>query len=383
MDMSTDNSGLEPGTPRTTSRRALLTWLLTDDFRQRRRITMVLMSAFMYFVCVLLLTYGSIQGIFDPVRVGILGAACASTAIVFFVIVRSGFNLRFSQPSLAFPQAMTAQTLIIAAYGVSGPAHASNLILLALVMSFGMFDIGVRNVRILTLYAICLLGAVMAWCVHSAPDIYPPRLELISFLMTAAVLATTSQLSVHLSKMRNRLRVQKSELEAALDHINKIATIDELTGLPNRRHMLTLVADAVARHARGGPAVTLALIDLDYFKKVNDTYGHRVGDEALVCFARQARSYLRSTDVVARWGGEEFLLLLPGAPPEDPHIGIERLRHALSSVQVSDQAPQLRLAFSVGLTCYVQGEPIDDAIERADRALYTAKADGRNRTVAL
>lgn len=342
---------------------------------------MVLMTAFMYAVCVLLLTYGVWHGIFDALRVGILGAACASTAIVFFTIVRSGVNLRFKRPSLAFPQAMVGQTLVVLAYAVSGPAHASNLVLLVLVISLCMFDMDVRDVRILTLYTICTLGVVMAWCVNDDPLTYPPKLELISFVMTAAVLVTTSLLSAHLSKMRNRLRVQKSELEAALDHINKIATLDELTGLPNRRHVLTLLAEAIARHARGGPGFAVAIADLDFFKKVNDTFGHRVGDEVLAGFATHARALLRNTDVVARWGGEEFLLLLPGSPPDDPNVGIERLRTALSSIQVSEHAPEFRVAFSAGLTRYIDGEAIDDMIERADGALYEAKGAGRNRTV--
>jgi diguanylate cyclase (GGDEF)-like protein len=147
--------------------------------------------------------------------------------------------------------------------------------------------------------------------------------------------------------------------------------------------MLALLADAVARHACGGPGFTVALADLDHFKKVNDTFGHRVGDAALVSFAEQARTHLRSSDVVARWGGEEFLLLLPETPQGDPNTGIERLRAALPAIQVSGQVPHLRLAFSTGLTRYIDAEPVDDMIERADRALYAAKSAGRNRSVVL
>lgn len=382
MNISDGNAEVASSLAASTSSRSLLDLIFTDDFRQRRRITMALMSAFIYGVCVLVLAYAVSQEVVDPVPATFLGTCCAVAAIVFVVVVRSGLNLRFKQPSLAFPQALVAQTLIVGAYVVSGPAHASNLILFSVVMSFGMFDIGVRNVRILTTYTICLLSAAMMWCVQTDPATYPPKLELISFVVTSAVLATTSLLSTHLAKMRNRLRVQQSELQAALLHINKIATVDELTGLPNRRHVLTLIADAIARSAPGGPALTVAIADLDYFKKVNDTYGHRVGDQALACFANQARKHLRSTDVVARWGGEEFLLLLSCVPPDDPNLGIERLRRALSSVVISGDAPLLRLAFSAGMTRHINGETIDDMIERADRALYLAKGTGRNCTIS-
>ncbi|QYF92653.1 GGDEF domain-containing protein [Massilia sp. PAMC28688] len=361
----------------------IATLVLTDDFRQRRRVTMVLMTAAMYTVCLALLGYGVVFEVFEAGAVKVLGLLCALTALSFYAMVRSGLNLRFAEPSLALPQALVAQSLIGIAYAVSGPAHAANLIFLAMVMFFGMFDMGPRNVRLLMFYTSAMMGAVMAWCAHADPAFYPARLELIYFAMMATVLPVISTLSVQLSRMRDRLRSQKVALESALEHIQKVATHDELTGLPNRRRMLGLLDEHIARQARGGPGFFVALADIDHFKKVNDTYGHRVGDEALVCFAGQARAQLRSTDMVARWGGEEFLMLLPASPPGDPNIGIERLRAALVETEASAQAPQLRVAFSAGMTRYRSGEQVDDMIERADRALYAAKAAGRNRTVAL
>ena len=361
----------------------LASLLLTDDFRQRRRVTMVLMTAIMYTVCLALLSYGVVFDLFEQDEVAVLGALCAATATIFFIIVRSGFNLRFKEPSLSLPQALIAQTLIAFAYAVSGPAHSSTLIFLAMVMFLGMFDMGVRSVRVLTFYTVALMGAVMAWSAHNDPIVYAPELELLYFCMVATVLPAISTLSLQLAIMRDRLRSQKVELESALDHIRQVATHDELTGLPNRRRMLALLEEHIVREARGGPGFSVALADIDHFKKVNDTYGHRVGDEALVCFAAQARAHLRATDMVARWGGEEFLILLPESPPGDPNIGIERLRLSLAQTQASSQAPQLRVNFSTGVTRYRAGEPIDDMIDRADRALYDAKGAGRNRTVTL
>ncbi len=127
----------------------------------------------------------------------------------------------------------------------------------------------------------------------------------------------------------------------------------------------------------------MAIADIDHFKRVNDSFGHRVGDEALCAFAREAALQLRNTDSIARWGGEEFRLLLPETPPGDPNLGVERLRTSLAGMVVSALAPALRVAFSTGLTLHVDGEAIADTIERADRALYTAKQSGRNRTCRL
>ena len=123
------------------------------------------------------------------------------------------------------------------------------------------------------------------------------------------------------------------------------------------------------------------MLDLDGFKSINDTHGHGVGDEVIRAFAREAKRAMRETDVIARWGGEEFLILLDESPPPDSSIGLGRLRIALSNATVCDSAPQLRIQFSAGITEYRPSETIEQTIERADRALYKAKASGKNCTV--
>jgi diguanylate cyclase (GGDEF)-like protein len=356
---------------------------LTTDFRQQRRLTVVLMTAGVYLVCAAILLYGALNGIFDAVNAECLAAACAATPVLMFALIRSGLNLRLAEPSLALPQGLFAQTLIATAYAVTGPVHPCTLILFATVMAFGMFEMKTAKVWRLMAYTILIVAIVMVLSARNDPVTYPPALEWIYFALTAAILPSISSLSIQLRRMRERLQTQKAELQEAIDHIRKVATHDELTGLPNRRHMLTLLAEHTERQRRGGPDFMIALADMDHFKSVNDTFGHRVGDEALVCFARQARMHLRTTDIVGRWGGEEFLIILPASPPGDPNIGIERLRGALAVTEVSQAAPHLRIGFSTGLARYATGEEIDDVIERADRALYGAKNAGRNQTVTV
>jgi diguanylate cyclase (GGDEF)-like protein len=146
---------------------------------------------------------------------------------------------------------------------------------------------------------------------------------------------------------------------------------------------MSMAQDHAQRRARGGTPFYVAIVDLDHFKNVNDTWGHAVGDETLRAFATQAQAVLRTTDVIGRWGGEEFLLLLPESPPGEPTVGIERLRVRLADLAVSAAAPELRIRFSAGFTRYHDGEAIGQAIERADRALYEAKAAGRDRTIVI
>ncbi len=127
--------------------------------------------------------------------------------------------------------------------------------------------------------------------------------------------------------------------------------------------------------------MSVALLDLDRFKDLNDRFGHAAGDEALQAFADVIRSGMRSTDVAARWGGEEFLLILPGTDELEAADIIDRMRGAAAAITIKG-APDRKVAFSAGVAARRDiGMPLDDIVARADAALYSAKAQGRNRTV--
>jgi diguanylate cyclase (GGDEF)-like protein len=135
------------------------------------------------------------------------------------------------------------------------------------------------------------------------------------------------------------------------------------------------------RSQRSGSLPCLCLVDIDHFKRVNDHHGHAAGDEVLRLFARHAAASMRETDVLARWGGEEFLVMLPDTRPEEARTGFERLRRLLSRDDAWGEHAHMRVSFSAGLTAWRGGEPLRDALARADHALYEAKASGRDRLV--
>jgi diguanylate cyclase (GGDEF)-like protein len=357
--------------------------IVSTDFKQRRCLLMLFLTALLYTVSSALMLYGITIGVIDPRRLVWLAAVAFVSVTAFYIIIRSGYNQRFAEPTLALPQALVAQSLIAGLYAVSGPAHSGTIILMALVMVFGMFNMRIDSTRIVSAYAIGIVGVVMIWRTQTDPVGYPAHLEVINFVLVAIVLSSLSQLTWQLMKMRARVNAQKIALETALAHIQEMATHDELTGLANRRYMMNLMKDHASRRARGGVPFYIAMVDLDHFKSVNDTYGHAVGDEVLRGFAKEAVTILRNTDVVGRWGGEEFLLLLPETPPGEPTIGVARLRGHLGETEVSATVPSLRVAFSAGFARYVEGEQIDQTIERADRALYAAKSAGRSQSVVL
>ncbi len=124
------------------------------------------------------------------------------------------------------------------------------------------------------------------------------------------------------------------------------------------------------------------MIDIDHFKSINDCHGHGVGDEVLQAIARLISGMLRDSDQVARWGGEEFLVMLPNTRPDEAVVVIDRIRQALMRSGVSRTVPDLRVTFSAGVTAVGPQDSLPAAVGHADQALYQAKAAGRDRTVA-
>lgn len=361
----------------------LSTLLLGTDSLQRLTLRLLGLAGLVTAPVVVLLVYAAAIGVADLRQVAVLSGAFFVFIAGFYIMIRSGYNRRFSDPTLAMPQAIMAQTLIAGAYAMTGPVHGATVIMLALVMVFGMFSLRAAAVRVVSMYTVVLMGAVMYWCTRHQPEYYQPQWELFNFVLTAIVMLAISQLSSQLMEMRTRLKTQKVALEQALAHIKEMAARDELTGLPNRRRMMTLLQEHATRHARGGPRFYVCIIDLDHFKNINDTYGHAAGDAVLRSFAAQAQVVLRTTDIIGRWGGEEFLLLLQETPPGEPTLGVARLRESLLDTAASPALPDVRVRFSAGFARYEEGEAIDQTIERADRALYAAKSAGRNCSVVL
>lgn len=359
----------------------LLAAVFTRDPKQRLRITRSLMSALVFVVCVGLIIYCSYIGVMVPAHGALLGGVIALSCTGFYVALRSGWNLRFSDPSLTLPQILAALTWICGAYAITNEGHGGTLILFALVLVFGIFNMNARRARMSTWYAVVAMGLTMAYKSVTDPAHYPVKIEWMYFVFVATVMPMISRLASELNKMRSNLKTQKRELQAAVERIQELATRDELTGLYNRRQITQVLGEHAARSDRGVVKFWVAVLDLDHFKRINDTYGHGVGDEVLCSFAKLAAEVLRDTDVIGRWGGEEFLAVMLAVPPHDPYVGIERLRVKLQQVQVSESQPDLRISFSAGLAAYTERSAVQEAIERADRALYQAKAQGRNCTV--
>ena len=166
--------------------------------------------------------------------------------------------------------------------------------------------------------------------------------------------------------------------ERAASAATIMAETDQLTGLPNRRKILHLIGLAIAAARRDGADVSVAIFDIDHFKAINDTYGHATGDQVLCRVARAAEGALRTGDRVGRFGGEEFVLLMPLADPDTAMVVAERVRTAIQSGGGGPASP--RVTTSIGIAALTPGDTADLLLHRADTALYAAKHAGRNQS---
>lgn len=174
----------------------------------------------------------------------------------------------------------------------------------------------------------------------------------------------------------------RNKITQAEQRLKVLATVDVLTGLHNRRHFESAAQRHLARGRRTGVGSAIVLGDVDFFKQINDTHGHDGGDLVLVAVARWLKQELREVDLLARWGGEEFVLLLHETQLADAVEVTERIRRAIESSHITHHATEIRCTMSFGVTELRQDDTLDGAIARADRALYRSKAQGRNQVSA-
>jgi len=176
-----------------------------------------------------------------------------------------------------------------------------------------------------------------------------------------------------------------SNLEKRLKHtLKNLAYYDELTGCVNFRWTMRILEREVERATRYKKELSIIMIDIDHFKKINDTYGHLAGNLILKEFAHIVKENVRNIDVVGRYGGEEFLIILPEAGIEEAKVVAERIRKKLSQkdIKVPNSSDVIKIKFSAGIACFpYNGKTINELISVADNALYQAKKEGRNRVV--
>ncbi|AWB08774.1 GGDEF domain-containing protein (plasmid) [Azospirillum humicireducens] len=179
-----------------------------------------------------------------------------------------------------------------------------------------------------------------------------------------------------IAKISDRIQTDTRQMAQAL---HAASQTDPLTELPNRRHMVDRLEAELCRVGRSGGGFALIMLDIDHFKEVNDAFGHAAGDHVLVEAAGLLRRNLRGHDLCARWGGEEFLILLPDTDQVQAETVAEKLRGLIAHHSITHQGRGIGVTLSLGVAAYRPGRTADDCIQAADDALYIAKRAGRNR----
>jgi diguanylate cyclase len=228
----------------------------------------------------------------------------------------------------------------------------------------------------------------------AAADSLPGLAEVVRSLLddTRAVQGAVAQSRQRLQADQSRageLEARVRELEGELQRLSDEVSTDALTQVANRRGLMQAFEAEAARASRAGdqadspPPLAVGLIDIDNFKKLNDSLGHAAGDVALKSLAAAVRERLRPVDHLARFGGEEFVVLLPGTALAEAQQALTRLQRSLSEALFLHEGREVFVTFSAGVTAWRPGEALEPALERADRGLYEAKRTGKNRTCAV
>ncbi|PLX70601.1 MAG: diguanylate cyclase response regulator [Denitrovibrio sp.] len=186
---------------------------------------------------------------------------------------------------------------------------------------------------------------------------------------------------VEMKKSRDMLEQKNKELKEAYDKIEYLALTDMLTGIPNRRNITNMMNKEASRCRRNGGTFSMIMCDIDFFKKVNDTYGHDTGDFVLKRVADIIQKNLRQQDIIARWGGEEFLIVLPETMIEDGVRVSEKLRESIEKDTMEYEEHKFSITMTFGVAVYEQDLGIEKSIKKADDALYQGKQSGRNKVV--
>jgi diguanylate cyclase len=294
----------------------------------------------------------------------------------------SGWNLRFRDPSLTAPLVLAGVTVQLGLVVLAPQVAFPFIVNIFTVFAFGAIWMSLRASIAVWALTLAACGAVL-WALgaRTAVPAESPAEVVLTWLCFSLILGRCLLLSVYANALRAKVAEGRRRLAASLEQVQELVHYDELTRTLNRRSLIGRLEQEIGRARRSGAPFSVAMLDLDHFKAINDTYGHAVGDEVLRQFTATVSATMRETDVFGRYGGEEFLLLLLVSDPRASLAPLERIRLAVALHDWEAVVPGLALTTSIGVAGLLPEETVAQLLRRADEALYEAKAAGRNRVV--
>jgi diguanylate cyclase (GGDEF)-like protein len=351
---------------------------LSRRAKQRRQIQALIGVSYVIDAYILLL-YAHAGTI--PVTIGPAFAACGLVSVACYIALsETGFTERFKDHYFVAPQAIASMAIMLAFTYIAPEVGVMFLCTLFVVFNFSSLRSTPWQTAIV--WTAMALGPTGLFLLTDKPISMPHGTYVERFATMTVFVLTIGRcmfLGIFSSSMRQTLYKSGVELKAANKRIEELAELDELTGSFNRRCIMRMLDDEIARANRSKTPCSIALIDLDWFKRVNDHYGHPTGDEVLRTFAITVFANIRDIDKFGRYGGEEFLLVLPDTPDDEAVRTLDRLREIVAGLDWSAFSPGMQVTISAGVAMLKPDETADTFLARADRALYAAKAQGRNR----
>jgi diguanylate cyclase (GGDEF)-like protein len=351
--------------------------------RRAQRRNMFLLIAASYVVDAAVLFAYSLAGTTSiTVPLAYLVVGLSATAF-FLAMSQTAFADRSSDPYLIVPNIAVASAIQFSFLYVAPEVGFVFLVILFIVFGFGSLRLTARQASIG--WGSAALGmALIMLLTNKVPDIptqtYAER--VVTLFLFVLALGRCMFLGLYGSSLRESLHQRNTELKKAVSKIEQLASIDGLTSTLNRRSLMAVLEKEIARARRTGAPLSVALLDLDWFKTINDRFGHLAGDDALRRFAELAGGMMRASDSLGRYGGEEFLLILPDATCAAALAVVERLRLTIAEQKWTSLSAEFGLTVSAGVSELRPEDSLDDLLARADSALYQAKQNGRNQAVA-
>jgi diguanylate cyclase (GGDEF)-like protein len=346
--------------------------------RQRRQMYVGQVASYSLGAFVLLLyAYGGAVSMIVPSLFWLGGLTVIGT---FAVLSEAGFGDRFSDHYLTVFQ-ITAHITLQLAFLLAVPMIGITFIsVLFLIFAFG--SLRMTSQQLMLTWGIATAGLSFVFLLSDLPIGLPvaTRLErTAAMLCFVLVIGQCAFLGLFGSTLRKILYRRSIELKSAYQRIEELAELDELTGSNNRRSIMRFLDEEITRARKDDKPFAIALIDLDWFKRINDAHGHPTGDEVLRTFAITIFANIRPADRFGRYGGEEFLLVLPDTPGDEAARILDRLRMIVADLDWSAFSPGMGVTISAGVAGFRDNDSADTFLARADSALYSAKAEGRNR----
>jgi diguanylate cyclase (GGDEF)-like protein len=312
-----------------------------------------------------------------------IGPAFAITGLVsvagYILLSESGFTERFKDHYFVAPQSIISMIIMLVFTYIAPEVGVMFLCTLFVVFAFSSLRSTPWQTAVV--WTAMALGLAWLFLLTDKPISMPHETYLERFATMTVFILTIGRcmfIGIFSSAMRESLYKSGLALKEANKRIEELAELDDLTGSFNRRCIMRFLDDEVARAHRTNVPCSIALIDLDWFKRINDTFGHPIGDEVLRTFATTVFANIRGVDRFGRYGGEEFLLVLPDTPDDVALRLLDRLRQIIASLDWSAFSPGMRVTISAGVATLRPNETPDALLARADSALYQAKAQGRN-----